>query len=61
MLGTWLWEGLPDAWCIKAGCHKITADPTNREYLTFIRKKINMLLSPGGYDADGFKIDQLAM
>lgn len=29
------------------------------EYREFLRDKVTSLLSPGGFDADGFKIDQL--
>lgn len=59
-LATWLWDGLPEKWCVKAGTHILAADPTNPEYMDFIRSKVRTLISPDGYDADGFKIDQLA-
>ena len=56
---TWLWDGLPDEWCIFSGEHKLTADPTNEEYREFLRGQVRRLISPDGFDADGFKIDQL--
>ena len=59
-LATWLWKGLPEKWCVKSGKNIIAADPTNPEYMDFIRSKVRTLISPDGYDADGFKIDQLA-
>lgn len=59
-LGTWQWDGLPDKWCIQQGGSKLTADPTHPEYRTFIREKVRALLSPDGFNVDGFKIDQLA-
>jgi len=57
---TWLWDGLPDAWCVFAGDVKLTADPTHPDYLAFLRDHVAHLLSADGLDADGFKIDQLA-
>ena len=57
---TWLWDGLPDGWCVFAGAHKLVADPTIPEYREFVTGKVRNLLSPEGVDADGFKIDQLA-
>ncbi len=61
-IATWLTEGLPDNWCVFAGDRRISADPTNREYRSFLRESVmNLLSSKGqGLDADGFKIDQLA-
>jgi hypothetical protein len=59
-LATWLWDGLPDAWCTFAGTTKLTADPTHPDYLAFITDHVQRLLSPDGFNADGFKIDQLA-
>jgi hypothetical protein len=60
-IATWLYEGLPDRWCIHAGKTKLVADPTNREYRSFIKENIYRLLSPkqGCFNADGFEIDQL--
>lgn len=59
-LATWLWDGLPDEWCIFADGVKLTADPTNPAYMGAVRDRVRRLLAPDGYDADGFKIDQLA-
>ncbi len=59
-LATWLWQGLPDEWCAFAGDVKLTTDPTQPEYRAHIRRQVARLVGPGGYDADGFKIDQLA-
>jgi hypothetical protein len=58
-LATWLWDGLDDDLCIFAGDHKLTADPTNPAYIERIQKWVHDLISPDGFDADGFKIDQL--
>ncbi|MCX8081870.1 MAG: hypothetical protein N3D17_00475 [bacterium] len=59
---TFLYEGLPDKWCIFAGKTKLVADPTNQEYRHFLKKQIFRLISSdkGCFDADGFKIDQLS-
>lgn len=59
-IATWLCDGLPDAWCTFSGGTKLTADPTNSDYRKHLRARVTELLSPAGYDADGFKIDQLA-
>jgi len=61
-IATWLHEGLPEKWCIHLGGQRLTADPGNAEYRAFVRKSVKRLLSPeyNGYDADGFKVDQLA-
>ncbi|MCM8825459.1 MAG: hypothetical protein NC937_04875, partial [Candidatus Omnitrophica bacterium] len=61
-IATWYTEGLPDKWCIFCGEKKLVADPENPEYLSFIRENIRKLLSGAKdcYNADGFKIDQLA-
>jgi hypothetical protein len=61
-LGTFLTEDLPDEWCIFAEKTKMIADPTNRKYRAFLRDHVRRLLSSeeDGYNADGFKIDQLA-
>jgi len=59
-LATWLWDGLPDEWCVFSDGVKLTADPTHPDYVRALRDKVRTLLSPDGYDADGFKIDQLA-
>jgi hypothetical protein len=59
-IATWLWDGLPDEWCVFADGVKLVADPTNPDYLAFVEKRVAGLLGSGGLDADGFKIDQLA-
>lgn len=59
-LATWLWDGLPDEWCIWADGVKLVADPTNPAYRRYLRERAAELVSPDGFDADGFKIDQLA-
>ena len=59
-LAAWLWDGLPDDWCLFAGKTKLTADPTHPAYRAALRARVRELLAPDGYDADGFKIDQLA-
>jgi len=60
-LGTWLHEGLPDEWCIFAGKQRLCANPMHPEYRKFLRRQVQRLLSDevGGFNADGFKIDQL--
>ncbi len=59
-LATWLWDGLPAQWCLHAGGHRITSDPTHPAYREHLRQCVQELLSPDGYNADGFKIDQLS-
>ncbi len=59
-LATWLWDGLPDEWCVFMDGIKLCADPTNPEYRKYLREQVYELLSPEGMNADGFKIDQLA-
>jgi len=59
-LAAWLWEGLPDSWCVFADGVKLVADPTHPGYRRFLRERVRELISPDGLDADGFKIDQLA-
>lgn len=56
----WYPEGLPDAWCTFAGRQRLTADPTNPAYRRFLVAQVRELLSPKGFDADGFKIDMLS-
>lgn len=58
--GTWLHEGLPDEWCFHSGTKRLCCNPLNRAYRKFLRQQVQDLLSPEGYDADGFKIDQNA-
>lgn len=61
-IATWFTEGVPDHWCIFCGDKKLTVDPENYSYIKFIQNNIRKLLSSetGCYNADGFKIDQLA-
>lgn len=59
-IATWLWDGLPDEWCVFRDGVKLVADPTHPDYREFVRERVHRLLSPEGIGADGFKIDQLA-
>jgi hypothetical protein len=59
-LATWLWDGLPDEWCTHGDGRPMTADPTHPAYREQAAAWVTELISPDGYDADGFKIDQLA-
>lgn len=59
-LATWLWDGLPDEWCIFVDGYKLCADATHPGYREHLRQCVEELISPEGFDADGFKIDQLA-
>jgi hypothetical protein len=57
-LKAWDREGVPDAECIaNAAGRPLTTDPTNPAYQRRLRATVHQLLSPDGYDADGFKID----
>lgn len=58
-LGLWLWDDLPDEWCILCNGEKLTADPTHPDYQSFVAERVHDMLSPEGLNADGFKIDQL--
>jgi hypothetical protein len=60
-IATWLCEGLPDKWCVRIGKKQLVADPEQSGYRMFLRKQTARLLSSGkdGFNADGFKIDQL--
>jgi hypothetical protein len=59
---TWLYEGLPPVICVRADDQPLVADATNPNYLKYVGDQVRRLLSDGkqGYNADGFKIDQLA-
>jgi hypothetical protein len=57
---TWLMDGLPDEWCLFCDGVKLCADPTNPAYRAYLRNQVHQIISPDGFDADGFKIDQLA-
>ncbi len=57
-LKAWDPEGLPAAECIvNAADRPIAADPTYPDFIIRQLQTIATLLSPAGYDADGFKID----
>lgn len=57
-LKAWDPEGVPAAECItNAGGLPIAVDPTNPAYERRLRAAVRRMLSPDGYDADGFKID----
>ncbi len=57
-LKAWDAEGLPVEECIvNAGKLPLSVDPTNPAYERRLRASIRNMLSPQGYDADGFKID----
>jgi hypothetical protein len=57
-LQAWSAEGLPIDECItNAGGLALSCDPSNPAYERRLRASIRSLLSPYGYDADGFKID----
>jgi hypothetical protein len=58
-LATWLWDGLEDELCMFVGDRKLATDPTNPKYMERIAQWVRELVGPDGYDADGFKIDQL--
>ncbi len=56
----WYHDGLPDAWCAFAGKKRLAADPTHPAYRRFLAAQVRHLLSPDGFDADGFKVDMLS-
>ncbi len=58
-LGTWLLDGLPKELSILGDGRQWTADPSNPLYLEKVTRWVTDLLGPDGFDADGFKIDQL--
>lgn len=58
-IGTWLWDGLPKELSILGDGRQWTADPGNPAYRDQITRWVTELISPDGFDADGFKIDQL--
>ncbi len=57
---TWLMDGLPDEWCVMCDGVRLCADATNPNYRKYLQAQVHELISPDGFDADGFKIDQLA-
>ncbi len=57
-LKAWDPEGVPVEECItNAGGFPLSVDPSNPVYEERLRRSIRRMLSPEGYDADGFKID----
>ncbi len=54
----WDPEGIAPSMCVRntAG-HPVALDPTNPAFEACLRESIRTMLSPNGYDADGFKID----
>ena len=57
-LKAWDPEGLPPEHCItNATGLPIALDPTHPECAAAVRKSVRHMLSPEGYNADGFKID----
>jgi hypothetical protein len=57
-LKAWDPEGLPAEECItNAAGVPIACDPSNPIYERHLRAAVRQMLSPDGYDADGFKID----
>jgi hypothetical protein len=57
-LKAWDREGVPDDECIaNAAGLPLAVDPTNPAFERRLRASVERMLSPSGYDADGFKID----
>jgi hypothetical protein len=57
-LKAWDYEGIPADECIlNAGGIPLTVDPSNPAYERRLRAGVRRMLSPDGYNADGFKID----
>lgn len=57
-LKAWDPEGIPPEECItNAAGLPLAVDPTNPAFEARFRAAIRLMLSPEGYDADGFKID----
>jgi hypothetical protein len=57
-LKAWDPEGLPPELCVRnqRGV-PVGVDPSNPAYLAVLEEQIERMVSPDGYDADGFKID----
>lgn len=57
-LKAWDPEGIPVEECIRnAAGLPLSVDPTNAAFEAHFRSQVRRMLSPEGYDADGFKID----
>ncbi len=57
-LKAWDSEGLPDNECIRnAAGQPVSFDPTNPAFEQRLRAAVQQMLSPTGYNADGFKLD----
>jgi hypothetical protein len=57
-LKAWDAEGVPAEECIvNAAGVPLSVDPTNPRYVERLRASVRRMLSPDGYNADGFKID----
>ena len=57
-LKAWAPEGLPPEECVvNAAGLPVSVDPTNPVYQDRLRAAVRRMLSPEGYDVDGFKID----
>jgi hypothetical protein len=54
----WDPEGLPPEACITDRLnHRVAVDPESPAYQAILRESLTALLSPGGLDADGLKVD----
>ncbi|MBN1453089.1 MAG: hypothetical protein JW963_18890, partial [Anaerolineales bacterium] len=54
----WDAEGLPETECVvNAAGKRLAVDPSNPRFERRFRDQIRFMLSPGGLDADGFKVD----
>lgn len=57
-LKAWDPEGVPVEECVaNAGRQPTAVDPTNPAFIERLQASVRRMLSPVGYDADGFKID----
>lgn len=57
-LKAWDPEGLPPDECVRnAAGTPVAFDPTHPAFEQRLRQSVRQLLSPNGYDADGFKLD----
>jgi len=56
--GVWNCEGAPEEWCIRDGSGKpVSVDPDHPEYRRMLIEDIKRVISPDGYNFDGFFID----